>query len=186
MSTTNTVAEVPGRLYQHLVATTPLHCLVVVGALALDAIAPWAAPSSWPRRSPRQPTPPTSAGTPTGSVAPRSARGPDDEDRQPAVAVRPRVVRPGALGYWGAGTGSRPLTKVLLATVAVVAAAAGWMLFVAPNASADAGPVARWVVELAVLGAAAAGLASIGRPRLGIVLVMLYAANRALMAVWDQ
>jgi Protein of unknown function (DUF2568) len=92
----------------------------------------------------------------------------------------------GALGYWGASTGSRPLTKVLLAAVAVLAAAVGWMLFVAPNASADAGPVVRWAVELAVFGAGAAGLASAGRPRLGVALLVVYAANRALMAAWDQ
>jgi len=37
------VASIPGPLYRHLIATTLLHSLVVVGALPVDAMAPWAA-----------------------------------------------------------------------------------------------------------------------------------------------
>ena len=92
----------------------------------------------------------------------------------------------GALGYWGSTTATRLHRRVLLATTAVLAAAVAWMLVVAPNAGIDAGPVVRWAVELTVFGAAALGLARAGRPRLSVVLLVLYAVNRVLMEVWDQ
>jgi hypothetical protein len=69
-----------------------------------------------------------------GRVAPRRRRRHGDEGGQPAPAFVLELGALGALGYWGASTGSRPLTKVLLA----------------------------------------------------VLLVVVYAANRALMAVWDQ
>ena len=91
-----------------------------------------------------------------------------------------------ALGAWGAHTGSRALPRFAMATLVVLAAAVAWGLFVAPNAPVDAGPVLRWAVELAVFGAATASLFAIGRPRYAVTLALLYAANRVLMAVWDQ
>jgi hypothetical protein len=48
--------------------------------------------------------------------------------------------------------------------------------------ASGAGPVLRWVVEIAVFGAAAVGLVCVGRTRLALLLVVLYAANQ----VWDQ
>jgi Protein of unknown function (DUF2568) len=92
----------------------------------------------------------------------------------------------GALGYWGAKTGYRSFAKIGLAIAAPLVAAVAWVLFVAPNATLDAGPVVRLVVELLVFGAAAAGLVSLGRTGLGVGLAVVYALNRLLMAVWDQ
>ena len=40
---TRVAAPMTQPLYRHVVATTLLQCLVVVGALAVDAMAPWAA-----------------------------------------------------------------------------------------------------------------------------------------------
>jgi hypothetical protein len=91
-----------------------------------------------------------------------------------------------ALGWWGAHTGGRVLTKIAMATVVVLAAAVAWALVVAPNAPFDAGPVLRWAVELAVFGAATAALIAVGRPRYAVALALAYAANRVLMAIWDQ
>lgn len=92
----------------------------------------------------------------------------------------------GALGFGGARVGGSVATKVLFAVGAVGVAAAAWMVLVAPNASADVHPVVRWAVELTVFGAATAALVAGGRPRLAVVLAVAYAANRALMAAWDQ
>ena len=91
-----------------------------------------------------------------------------------------------ALGWWGAHTGSRTLTKFALATGVVLTAAVAWGLVVAPNAPVDAGPLLRWAVELAVFGAATAALVAVGRPRYAVALALLYVANRVLMATWDQ
>ena len=91
-----------------------------------------------------------------------------------------------ALGWWGAHTGGRVLTKFALATIVVLAAAVAWGLVVAPNAPVDAGPVLRWAVEVAVFGAATAALVAVGRPRYALVLALLYVVNRVLMAIWDQ
>jgi hypothetical protein len=41
--TTPVVAPLTGPLYRHVIATTLLQSLVVIGALAVDAMAPWAA-----------------------------------------------------------------------------------------------------------------------------------------------
>ena len=90
------------------------------------------------------------------------------------------------MGWWGAHTGSRTLTKIALATVVVLTAAVAWGLDVAPNAPVDAGPVLRWAVELAVFGAATAALLAVGRPRYAVALALLYVVNRVLMATWDQ
>jgi hypothetical protein len=91
-----------------------------------------------------------------------------------------------ALGWWGAHTGSRTLTKIALATVVVLAAAVAWALIVAPNAPVDGGPLLRWAVELAVFGAATAALVAVGHPQYAVALALVYVANRALMATWDQ
>ena len=91
-----------------------------------------------------------------------------------------------ALGFWGAQTGGRTLTKIALATAAVLVAAAAWALVVAPNAPLDAGPVLRWAVELAVFAAATGSLVAGGHPRYAVALAVVYLVNRVLMAVWDQ
>ena len=91
-----------------------------------------------------------------------------------------------ALGYWGAHTGGRVLTRVTRATAAVITAAVAWALIVAPNAPIDAGAGVRWAVEVAVFTAATGALLAVGRPRYGVALAGVYLVNRVLMMVWSQ
>jgi hypothetical protein len=92
----------------------------------------------------------------------------------------------GALGYWGARTGQGLAGKVAISAGVVLVAATAWGLVVAPNAPFGAAALARWGVELTVLACAAGALVATDRPRLTVVLVVVYALNRALMAAWDQ
>jgi len=91
-----------------------------------------------------------------------------------------------ALGYWGATARKGRLVRVGLAAGAPMVAAVTWVLFVAPNATFEVGPVARFVVELLVFGSAIAALAARRRRRLALLLAGAYAVNRGLMEVWDQ
>jgi hypothetical protein len=91
-----------------------------------------------------------------------------------------------ALAYWGATAATNRTVRVLLAVAAPAVAAIAWILFVAPNATIDAGPVVRFVVELLVFGTASAALLARGRLIIGLLLALLYVANRVLMTVWDQ
>lgn len=92
----------------------------------------------------------------------------------------------GALGYWGARTGHGLAGKIALSAGVVLAAATAWGLVVAPNATFGSGALLRWGVELTVFACAAGALVATDRPRLAVVLVVVYALNRALMAAWDQ
>jgi hypothetical protein len=92
----------------------------------------------------------------------------------------------GALGYWGARTGHSVAGKIALSAGVVLVAATAWGLVVAPNAPFGTASLARWGVELTVFACAAGALVGAGWPRLAVVLVVVYALNRALMAVWDQ
>ena len=91
-----------------------------------------------------------------------------------------------ALGYWGATADKGRLVRIGLAAAAPLVAATAWVLFVAPGATFDVGPVARFVAELLVFGAAAAGLLVRGRRGLAVVLAGIYVVNRVLMEVWNQ
>ena len=91
-----------------------------------------------------------------------------------------------APGYWGATAAKRRLVRVGLAAAAPLVAATAWVLFVAPRATLDVGPVVRFVVELLVFGVATAGLLVRGRRRPALVLAGTYVVNRVLMEVWDQ
>ena len=91
-----------------------------------------------------------------------------------------------ALGYCGATADKGRLVRVGLAVVAPLVAATAWVLFVAPGATVDVGPVVRLVVELLVFGAATAGLLVRGRRRLALAFAGIYVVNRVLIGVWDQ
>ena len=71
-----------------------------------------------------------------------------------------------ALASWGWHAGGGRAAKLGLAVGARLAAAVVWGVFVAPGRSVDSPAPARLALELAVSGAAAAGLAAAGRPRL--------------------
>ena len=91
-----------------------------------------------------------------------------------------------ATAYWGAtGDGGRG-RRILLAVAVPLLVGVVWMLFVAPGATIQTGPVLRFSVELAVFAAAASALLQRGHMVLAAVLGLCYAVNRALMAVWDQ
>jgi Protein of unknown function (DUF2568) len=88
------------------------------------------------------------------------------------------------LAYWGAHTGSG-VVKVLLAIAAPVIAAIVWGLFAAPKAARRLPRGPRVVVEAAVFGAAAAGLAVTGQGGVAAVFVALVVVNGALVYAWD-
>jgi hypothetical protein len=91
-----------------------------------------------------------------------------------------------ALGYWGYRTGGTTLTKIALATGAVIVTAVVWGAFVAPNASVSVpGPV-HLLLQVLVFGAAAGALFSLHRPSLASVFAAIVLANAALMAAWGQ
>ncbi|MCI1192280.1 DUF2568 domain-containing protein [Calidifontimicrobium sp. SYSU G02091] len=75
-----------------------------------------------------------------------------------------------ALAVWGARAGATPLTAVVLAIAAPLAAAVLWGALVSPKAWVAAGWPVRLGVELAVFGAAVAGLAAAGLPEMAAAL----------------
>ena len=91
-----------------------------------------------------------------------------------------------ATAYWGATSQRRRGGRTLLAVAAPLTVGVVWMLFVSPGATIHTPPVVRFLVELAVFGAATAALLRRGRVALAAALGLCYAVNRALMAAWDQ
>jgi hypothetical protein len=90
------------------------------------------------------------------------------------------------LGYWGYRTGTSVPGKLALAVGAVIAAAAMWGLFVAPNATIPVpGPV-HVLLQVAVFGAAVAALISLRHPIAASAFGVTVLANAALMAAWGQ
>ena len=86
------------------------------------------------------------------------------------LAVRFLVLELGALAiaaYWGYTTGDGVLRWVL-AIGAPLLVAAAWGLFVSPKAKVDVPRPARFAIELTILGAAAAALASTGHEALAV------------------
>ena len=94
------------------------------------------------------------------------------------VAFLSELAALAALAVWGwsAGSGS---VRLLLAIGAPVVAAVLWGLFAAPQAVFDV-PVLAAIVKVAVFGAAAAGLAAAGHPRLAVALALAAAASSLL------
>jgi hypothetical protein len=98
------------------------------------------------------------------------------------LAVRFLVLELGALAiavYWGYTTGDGVLRWVL-AIGAPLLVAAAWGLFVSPKAKIDVPRPARFAVELTILGAAAAALASTGHETLAIGFAALAVLSGAL------
>lgn len=87
-----------------------------------------------------------------------------------------------ALGWWGWQAGTSPWTRALLAAGGPLAAAIAWGLFAAPRAAYDL-PAARLAVQVAVLVAAVAALAGLGRPRLAAAFAVVALGNAVLLAV---
>ncbi|HEU5015081.1 MAG TPA: YrdB family protein [Roseiflexaceae bacterium] len=91
-----------------------------------------------------------------------------------------------ALGYWGFHTGQGWLPRVILTIGAPLLAAVVWGMFVAPKATVPVSDMTRLALEIAVFGAAGAGLYVAGQPTAAGILVALYIINRVLMVVWGQ
>ena len=108
------------------------------------------------------------------------------EDANLALRFLLELCALAALGYWGWHAGASRAARLGLAVGAALAAAVVWAVFVSPGRPVDPPAPFRFALELAVFGAAAAGLLAAGRPRLAAALVLAYAANRALMAAWGQ
>jgi hypothetical protein len=90
-----------------------------------------------------------------------------------------------ALAYWGFTTPASTLAGLALAVIAPALAALAWGAFVAPRRIVEAAPPAlRLLVEVAVIGSAAAGLVTAGSRGLGIALAAIWAVNKAILAVW--
>jgi len=91
----------------------------------------------------------------------------------------------GTLGYWGFAVGGSVFTKILLGIGAPLLAAVVWGLFVAPRAAVPLKMPLRLVPEALVFGSAILALFATGHPRLGTSLLIVAAANRALVLAWE-
>jgi len=104
------------------------------------------------------------------------------------LAVRFLVLELGALAiaaYWGYTTGDGVLRWVL-AIGAPLLVAAAWGLFVSPKAKVDVPRPVRFAIELTILGAAAAALASTGQELLAIAFAALAILSGALNYAWSK
>jgi hypothetical protein len=90
-----------------------------------------------------------------------------------------------ALAYWGATTGSAPLS-IALAVAAPAIAIVLWGLFAAPKAGRRLPAAARIPFELAVFAVAIVALFVAGAPVAGAVLAALVVLNAALLTIFDQ
>lgn len=90
-----------------------------------------------------------------------------------------------ALAYWGAHTGSG-VVRVLLAIAVPLAGAVVWGLWCAPRSQRRLAPGPRTVVEAAVFGLGAAGLAFAGQAGAAVAFVVVSVANWALLFAWRQ
>jgi Protein of unknown function (DUF2568) len=86
-----------------------------------------------------------------------------------------------ALAWWGADAGHDVLASALLGAGLPLAAATLWTLFVAPRRRHELPRAARFVLQVLVLGGAAAALVAADHPVLGIALAAAAALNGALL-----
>ena len=92
----------------------------------------------------------------------------------------------GALGYWGSRAGGGPVSGSVLALGTPLVVAVAWGIFVAPRARVSLPLAGRLAVELAVFGSATAALYATGHHSLAAALLIVAAANRALIHHWRQ
>jgi hypothetical protein len=92
----------------------------------------------------------------------------------------------GALGYWGFKTGNTTIAKIALGVGAPLVAAVVWAVFVSPQASVQLPGLVVLVLQVLVLGSAAAALVVTGHRALALVFVVVVVLNALLMYVWGQ
>ncbi len=90
------------------------------------------------------------------------------------------------LGYWGFHTGSSLIVKLGLGLGAPLLAVVVWGSFVSPNAAVPVSTLVWLLLQLAIFGAAMAGLVASGHPSLAGVLGLAVVTNGILMYVWGQ
>ncbi|WUJ73767.1 YrdB family protein [Kribbella soli] len=96
------------------------------------------------------------------------------------LAFLVELVALGIFAWWGWDTGGTTLARWLLAIGLPAVTAVVWGLFAAPTATRGT-PAVRWVVKVLVFGLAGAALWSLGHPLLGVVFVVVVAANLAII-----
>ncbi|MFD7153168.1 YrdB family protein [Kribbella sp. NPDC059898] len=95
------------------------------------------------------------------------------------LAFLVEILALGVFARWGWDIGGTTATRILLAVGLPAVAAVLWGLFAAPTAKR--GQVPRWIVKVLVFGLAGAALWSLGHPVLGLVFVVVVAANLAII-----
>ena len=90
------------------------------------------------------------------------------------------------LAYWGWQTGSNPITRVLPAVVAPLAAAGFWGRFIAPKAPQRLRDPVRAAVEIVVFGGATAAIVVAGAAATGAVFGIAAAISLVLMFLFGQ
>jgi len=91
-----------------------------------------------------------------------------------------------AVGYWGFNTGPTWLTKIILGLGAPLVIGLIWSRLGAPGAATPLSGWPRLLLEVAIFGLAALGLAAVHQPSLAIGLAAIFVVNRVLMAIWAQ
>lgn len=94
------------------------------------------------------------------------------------------VAAVGAVAFWGwtAGEGAVGWILALAAPLAVIVV---WALFVSPKAAIELARPLRLVIELGVVGAAAAAIAAAGHGTLALVFAVVAVVSGTLNYVWD-
>ena len=96
------------------------------------------------------------------------------------LAFLVELVALGIFAWWGWHTGGTTLARWLLAIGLPAVTAVVWGLFAAPTATRGT-PTVRWIVKVLVFALAGAALWSLGHPLLGVVFVVVVAANLAII-----
>ena len=96
-----------------------------------------------------------------------------------ALRFLPELALLAALGIWGAHAGATGLLSAIRVVALPLAAAALWGAMVSPKAWLSVGWQARLGVELALFGAAIAGLADAGFPKPAVALAAAVTFHQA-------
>lgn len=90
------------------------------------------------------------------------------------------------LAYGGFQLEGGWLLRVAVGVGAPLLAATIWGLLIAPKAKRRLADPWRFMVELGLFGLAAVALMGVGRPFLGIILLVVYLINRLLVVLWGE
>ncbi|QGG57828.1 YrdB family protein [Paenibacillus sp. B01] len=91
-----------------------------------------------------------------------------------------------ALGIWGFQTGFGSLVRWLLGIGAPLLTAVVWGAFLSPKASIPLDWTVKLAMELLLFGLGALALWAASRPTWAVAILVIWAINRILLAVWEQ